>query len=246
MPAYGSQFLGTFAVPGFTAANDTAFVRLVPPYRGNDGAAAIHKVDGSGRQIQPAPRAISHLSSLIYAAAATVHNVVVMRPLNWTYLTAALASAGTAITLANDPGLYSTKFRYGAPLGHLPASTADNAISAGDYVAFQLRDGTWHFSTIASGSGTAVVLTTAVPTVTGGGADAGTVLYFFGVAADVNPQTNLAHHYFTSTASTRVDFLGSNGGALPALNRGDPMLIYSANATAAGFLVGAAGFYLDH
>ena len=241
------EVFGTWAVPSNTANAGTAFDRLIPPYKSGGGGPYLAKVDGNGRLNQPAPAAFSHVSSLIYADTGTSHQVTVMRPLNWTYLTAALASAGTTLALAADPGLYSTAYKYPTPGGHLVASVANNAIAANDYVAFQLRDGSWHYSTVASGSGTAPVLTTAVPTVTGGGADAGTVVYFFGISTDKNPQTNLVHHYWLSLAGTaRLEMLGQgSGGTFAALNRGDPMIIYSANATNAGTLISASGFYAN-
>lgn len=246
MPADGYQKFGGWAVPSNTQTAATVITRLIPPFRAGDGGPYLAKADGNGRAIQPKPQAYTHVTSVIYADTGTAHNVTIMRPLNWTYLTAALAANGTALTLKDDPGLYSTNFRYPLPAGHTVASTANNAIGASDYVAFQLRDGTWYFGTITSGSGTTPVLATAVPNVTGGGADANTIVYFFGIATDVVPQTGLAHHYWTAGAgTTRVELMGQGGGTFTNLNRGDPMIVYSANATAAGVLAGCAGFYAD-
>lgn len=242
----GTEIHGTWAVSGNTASAGTAFYRFVPPYAGGKGGPMTHKVDGNGRMI-PAPRSITHVSSLIYAAGTTAHDVVIMRPLNWTYITEAVTANDTTVVLAADPGAYSTAYKYPLPNGTTkPANVANNAIAGSDYVAFQLRDGTWHVSAVTSVSSLTLTLTTATPNVTGGGCDANTVLYFFGVSTDSNPQTGLPHLYLTSTASTRVSFFSGQGpDSAAALNPGDPLIIYSANASNAGTLICASGYYAD-
>ncbi len=243
----GCEVFGTFAVPANTQTAATVITRLIPPFALGHGGAQVQKVDGNGDRIVPAPRAYTHVTSLSYLDSGTAHQATILRPLNWTYLTAALAANGTALTLAADPGIYSTNYKYPLPNGVTkPASVADNGIGASDYVAFQLRDGSWYFGTITSGSGTAVVLASGVPNVTGGGADKNTVVYYFGVAADLNPQTLVAHHYFLSTAgSARIEFLSAGAGSVPSLNPGDPMIFYSANATNAGTLSSLSGIYAN-
>lgn len=247
MMGVGTEIYGTFAVPASTQNAGTVITRLIPPYALGHNGPQVQKVDGNGKRIAPAPRAYTHVSSLAYLDSGTAHQATIMRPLNWTYLAAALAANGTALSLAADPGVYSTNYKYPLPGGLTkPSGVADNAIAASDYVAFQLRDGSWYFGTITSGSGTSPVLASAVPNVTGGGADKYTIVYFFGVAADLNPQTLLAHHYFLSTAgSARVEFLGQGSGTVPSLNPGDPMIFYSANATNAGTLSSLSGFYAN-
>lgn len=244
----GFEIFRTWAVSGNTATADTAFYRLVEPYPGTGaGGRPLHRVDGNGKRVQPAPGAFTHVSSLIYTAGTTAHDVVVLRPLNWTYLTEAAGVNDTTVVIADDPGVYSTNYRY--PLSGAvtkPTSVADNAIAANDYVAFQRLDGTWHVSTVASVSGLTVTLNTATPNVTGAGAAKYAMVYFFGVAADVNPQTGLAHLAFKSTASTKVEFFAQNGSSSACgLNPYDPLIIYSGNATAAGTLNAASGFYAN-
>jgi hypothetical protein len=170
-----------------------------------------------------------------------------MRPLNWCRIAEAVAANDTTIVIDADPGLYATKYRYPLPGGMTkPINTADNAIAASDYVAFQLLDGTWHISTVASVSSLTLTLDTATPNVTGGGAALDTVLYFFGVAANTNPQTGAAHLSIKSGAGTsRVVLIPEGSGSIPALNPGDPLILYSANATNAGVLT-ACGFYADY
>lgn len=240
------QSWGTWAVPSHTASAGTAFARLIPPYRGT-GGPVIHKVDGNGKMRDYSPRAFTHISQIVYTAAGTAHDVVVMRPLNWTYLTQAMTANDTTAVLAADPGLYATTYKYALPDDQTkPINTADNGIATSDYVAFQLYDGTWHFSTVASVSSLTATLDTATPNVTGGGAAAGTVVYFFGAAANVNPQTGVAHVALTSVVNTRTSLLPDvAAGSISGLNRGDPLIVYSANGTNAGTLNVCCGFYAD-
>jgi hypothetical protein len=248
----GTEILGSWAVSSLTASADTAFARLIPPYAGGKGGPYLHKADGNGKRVEPKPRGITTIASLIYAAGGTVHDVIVMRPLNWTYITEAVAANDTTVVVAKDPGTWATAgvFKYDLPgdASGIPSAIGNNTIAANDYVAFQLRDGTWHVSTVASVSSLTVTLNTATPNVTGGGCAIGTMFYYFGVAADTVPQTGAAHLSLKSVASTRVDLLavaGGGAGVVPALNAGDPLIIYSANATAAGTLHLASGYYLD-
>lgn len=246
--AVGTEIYGTWSVPSNTQTAGTVITRLVPPYAGGKGGPYLHKVDGNGKRAAPAPRAFTHVSGLAYADTGTAHQATVMRPLNWTYTTAATAANATTMVLAADPGAYSTAYAYPLPSGATkPAGVANNAMASGDYVAFQLRDGTWYFGTTTGLSSLTMTLGTAVPNVTGGGCDANTVVYFYGVSTDSNPQTGIAHHYWLSgTGSASREFLGQGGGGtLPSLNPGDPLIFYSANATNAGTLVACSGFYAD-
>lgn len=239
----GSGLLGTWIIPSTTATAGTAFSRLVPAFAGK-GGAFVQKVDGAeARQV---PQAYTHCDQITYTDAGTSHNLALMRPLNWTWITTAVDPNSTAVILDTDPGAYSTAFRYALPGAVTkPAGVANNAIAGNDFVAFQLKDGTWHVSTVASVSSLTLTLTTATPNVTGGGADANTVLYFFGISTDSVPQTGAAHILLKGGAgSTRVNLLPSGHGSFSALNPGDPLLFYSANATGAGIL-DASGFYAD-
>ncbi len=203
-------------------------------------------MDGNGNKRDH--KAYTHITQLIYTGGSTIHNVTVMRPLNWTYITTAVAHNSQTVVLAADPGIYSTNYKYPLPGGVTkPAVGADDGIAGSDYVAFQLKDGSWHVSAVTSVSSLTLTITTATPNVSGGGAAANTVLYFFGAAANVNPQTGAAHLYVNSIASARGSLISDGAGpaAITSLNPGDPLLIYSSNVTAAGFLNACCGIYAD-
>jgi hypothetical protein len=245
-----SEVFGTFATPSKTATAATAFAQLVPPWRGvAGGASKLYKLD-SGRPNWSSRGAFTHITRLFYECGSTIHDVVVMRPLNYAIIRADVAHNAATFVLESDPGLYATvnNYKYGLPpeANGISASVANNAIAAGDYVAYQLRDGTWVLDTVASGTYAALVLTTSTPNVTGGGVEAGTPMFFFGIYTDKDPATGLIHPVYSCKASTRENLLGAGDGAsISSLHPGDPMVVFSGNATAAGFLVTAAGHYAD-
>jgi len=240
---YTNPIFGTFALSSLTQTAGTVIVAGVPPFRGKAGTANRYQLStGKPNWLT----AFTHLTQLVYTAAGTAHDVVVMRPLNWATIAADVAANATAITLDWNPGTYSANYKYDLPAdaNGKPSAVADNNIAANDYVAYQLRDGTWVFDKVASVSGLTLTMTTATPNVTGGGVEAGTALFFFGVAADSDPATGKAHLTINSVASARTDLLNNyGGGTISTLHPGDPLLIYSANATAAGVLSLVTGFY---
>jgi hypothetical protein len=187
------------------------------------------------------------ITCALYTTGPTGHTITLLRPLNFCKITAAIAAGGTAITVDADPGVFSSNYRYPLPTGAVP-SVADNAISTGDFVAYQLSDGTWVFDKIASGTfgGANLVLTTGVPNVTGVTVLANSPLFFFGIQTDTDPATGVAHPGTKTIASTnRVNQFddGAVIGFGNALHPGDPLLLHSNNATDAGSFEGVAGYY---
>jgi hypothetical protein len=241
----GQHIYGTFALPSQTQTAGTAIVAFIPPFRSGAGNPPLaYKLDKN--QVPIWRQGYTHITQLTYTASTTAHTVVVMRPLNYAMITTAVAANSATVVLDADPGSYSTAYRYDLPTAAAgkPSCAANNLIAASDYVAFQLRDGTWHVSAVTSVSGLTLTLTTSTPNVTGGGSDANIPLFFFGASTDTNPQTNAAHVSFLSVASARTDLISNVGfGDVPALNSGDPLLVYSANATAAGTLSSCVGYY---
>lgn len=239
------RVVGDFAIGSQTQTQGTVISALIPPWRGPNGSPPFsYKVTG-GRPNWTSPGAYTYVNQIVYASAGTVHDVVVMRPFNWAVVNGDVAHNATVVNLLTDPGAYSTAFKYGLPgdAGGVVANTADNGIAASDYVAVQLRDGTWHMSLVSSVSSLAVTLTTATPNVSGGGIEDGSILFFFGAPANTNPQTGQAHVKFTTVASTRVLLFDSGSSGIGSLNPGDPLIVYSANATAAGILHSVTGQY---
>lgn len=243
---YGLQVVGTLQGPAGLAGTDaTVQVVLIPPWGGAPGAGRfMYKVTQPNRQFG---EGVTHVTTVCYTTGDTAHKIGIMRPFNYTYLTAAIAANGTGLTIKADPGVYSTNYNYPCP-GGLPVVTADNAIATNDYVAIQLVDGNFHVSKIASGTfgGANLVLTTAVPNITGGGAAIGAPVYFFGqLTTDVNPATNAVNPQTTIALSQTRDktWTDSVGGIVAALNPGDPLLFYSPHTVHLGVLEYIAGFY---
>lgn len=235
----------SFTMGGITASAGTAFTLLVPPSPGASRPAMMQKVvNGRPNWLQSGYTCLDQVS---YLDSGTAHDLVAMRPLNWAVVSGDVAANGTVVTLLTDPGAYATTYKYSLPpeASGLVATVSNNAVAANDYVAVQLRDGTWHTSVVTSVSGLALTLTTAVPNVTGGGVEDGSTLYFFGISTDTNPATGRAHDKFKSGASSaRVELLSTKTGVTyQTYSPGDPILLYSANATNAGILALVAGRY---
>jgi hypothetical protein len=265
----GSGIFGGWSVGSSTASAGTAFSQLIPPDSCTidpNGGCSVFPIGGPvsgsmnpnllstvrragwfGSQGSPAIGAL-HLTDLVYSTGNTAHAIALLQPLNWTYTTATSAQNTTTITLAYDPGKYSTAFAYGN--GAFQASVADNLIANTDYVATQLADGTWFSSKVSAFNTTTLVLTlvTATPattTNTAGGILINTPVFFFGQASDVNPATGSAHWATTTVVNTtRQAIIGRDTmGGFTALRAGDPVLFLSPNTTGAGSLDYAAGAF---
>src|SRR5215813_9036220 len=140
--------LGTFSVGRTTQTAGTAIVQLIPPWPGPIGAApAAFSYSRAGASWLVSPNfGVPHVTSLNVLQGSTAHTFWLAKPKNFTYFLSALAVNTTLIpnaALAGDPGVYSTNYLYPTPGGVPPGQVADNAIAAGDYVAYQLADGTW-------------------------------------------------------------------------------------------------------
>lgn len=239
--------LGTFESGNRPTANGgTAFTWLIQPWMGGPGRSrGLFQAQTSPKNLG---RGVAHVEKVVYTTQATAHLIGFLRPLNFTYFKVALAKQTTAIpdtTLFDDPGVYSTNYKYDGTLSTGTAAVADNAIAAGDYVVYQLDDGTWQLDTIASGTfGSSLTLTTGTPNVTGGGCAAGSPFYFFGVVTDKDPATGHTPPQ-TNIAANQGGAVWGSGmyGVCSALHPGDPLIFYSPNTTTAGFLEYLCGYY---
>lgn len=237
----------TFSVGTNTATGGTAFASLVPPSPGGGIAPILYGADANHRAnwAQGPAASRAHVTCLLYTTGTTAHKVAILRPFNWTTLAAAAAGGQKVVNLADDPGVYSTNYKYPTPGNVAPSQVGDNGIAASDYVAYQVADGTWVLDTVNSVSSLAVTLTTNLPT---GGALAGAALFFFGAVSDKDPATGQVNWQTTTTASTnRQSLVPDNiAGGVQALHPGDPLVFYSPNGTAAGTLDHLSGFYARH
>lgn len=241
--------LGHFMIPSTTANAGTAFAAKVEPYAGYPGARLMYKLISGRPNWLAYGGAYTVLDSIAYADTGTAHSLVVMRPLNWAVVNGDVAHNATGVTLLTDPGAYTTSGSFKYPTtpesAGIPATVATNTIAGSDYIMVQLRDGSWHMSTVASVSSLTLTLTTATPNVSGGGIEDGSILFFFGVAADTNPNDGKAHLALTAGAgSTKIELVasGKSDVGIRSFFPGDPMILYSANASNAG-TVTAAGHY---
>ena len=175
--------------------------------------------------IPPQSGSIIRLTSWVYTAAGTVHDLLFMRALNQVETTAAAAAAATTIVLDS-------------------ATFCGQTIAANDYVVTENADGT-HTSHLVSALAT---LTITVPSLAKA-INSGAKVWIMGAPADTS-----YHSTLKSIASTRlelVDYLSGiaqggfdDGTSYARTGTGDPVLLYSANGTAAGILNRASARYV--
>lgn len=236
MPSSEMLLFASFPIPRQTQTAGTAIVSLVP---GRKGRKTI-------------------LTKLRYTSGGTAHTLTVLKEKARCKLAVAAAGAATSLIVDRDPGKYSTDptmggagtYAAGVPLGRgITPSTADNAIAANDYIAFELADGTPAFAkvtAVATDSATGRVTLT-VAAISAAGANVGAQVWFFGVAGDTDPQTNAVDQALKPTVSTATDFPNTSAvGTEPVeISRRmfSPLLVYSDNITAAGTLEEGSASY---
>lgn len=240
-----------FAITPPATAFGTVVTQLIEPGPNLKGARLLYSTAATGgRPNWTEQGSFAHITDLIVTCSTTANIIYIMRPQNWTTIKTALAKNATAITLTDDPGVYSTNYRYQLPgqtwnppgtNNSVGPAVADDAIAAGDYVAYQLADGRWVLDKIASGTfaGANLVLTTGTPNITGATVAANSPLFLFGQFGDTHPQTGTVHLIRTPIISTnQQNLLASAGSAVSAgngvaaLNPGDPIMLYNPNAAA--------------
>lgn len=157
----------------------------------------------------------ARVASLGYTSGATANSFFGMRPIGRSNITQAQTTSDSTLTLVSDP------------------SAPGNTIAAGDQVVYgPCVDGTFRRAQVnTSGwNGTSKVLTFTAALA----ANVNTTckVYNFGINTDTNPTDSLAHPELPVVASsTNVISLPNAGFAGYA--KGDPLLIYNPNATAA-------------
>ncbi len=163
------------------------------------------------------------LSEILYTAAATAHTLSLMYPGSSTgcknTASVAAAAAQKDITVTNNP-----------------LDPAGNAAAAGDWVAYQDATGVWNFDTVANVVGKVVTMSN---NIVAAGIAAGGLVRFFGVAADLN----CAQLACGANATTEY---GNGRLVWVHLDKSEPLILQSNNATNAGFLLNALFLYLDN
>jgi hypothetical protein len=259
MSLVAANIIDSFTVSGTTQSLGTVITAFVPPYTGaKGGPRKLFTVDtsqpvfsGSANYGKPnwwgSGDCFTHVTDFNVQSLTTQHTWVIMRPLNWSYFTAAIAKNTTAIPntgLKWDPGVYSTKYAYPTPGGTAVPAIADAAISSTNkYVMYQLSDGTWKLDTITSGTfGSSLTLTTGTPNITGITIPQYSPLFYFGASSLSDPATGV-NTVFYPTISTTQQLQSNLASLFNTLHRGDPLVFLNANATAADILSGAWGVY---
>ncbi len=247
------QPLGSFSIPRKAGSSTTAYTQLIPPFGGLAGTPLSTRSPSQGTASRTGR---IHVTSLRYDTPTNAHVIGLMRPLNYTTFAADAATSQAVVALTADPGVYSAGgYRYGLPNGQTAPATADNPIGANDWCVYQSADGTWHADTVASGTGTAITMTTNLPT---GGVKAGGLFYYFGIITDTDPATNALQ--WQATIQAAASGVGVSSAAIPVgvfwiqdpngffntYHDGDPALFYSPGTTAAGNLEVLCGVYAKH
>ncbi|MDE2101451.1 MAG: hypothetical protein KGL39_29670 [Patescibacteria group bacterium] len=239
------QSLGSFSVGRKTAALNTAFAVLIPPYGGGGQAPGIGNVGlPGGSAAKPRPlTGVPHITSFILDTGGTAHTLTILRPMNYTWFSADAAAAQAVVALTADPGSFSTAYNYPLANGQTAPDAANDLIGSGDYCVYQDAKGRWVLDTATEGYGAtvagSVTMTANLPT---GGVKAGGLFYLLGQAADLDPATGLAHLQFDTTVSARLSYTDPNG-LWCGLHPGDPLVIYNPNGTAADIFQLVSGFY---
>lgn len=168
------------------------------------------------RGIAPMRGNLTRLTTLHYVSLGTAHTLTVLKSLGRTTLAAAAAASQAVVVLRSDPG------------------PSTNLLATSDYCALRQNDGTMLFGTVTWVLGT---LTATFGSNLTAAASAGSDFWMFGVAADQTDYT------FKPTVSTRTIYSDPISGIMTSGNVDEPLLIYSNNATAAGVIDLAAGYY---
>lgn len=166
------------------------------------------------------------LTSLVYTAAGTVHDLVIMRCIDSTTLTTNDDAAATVLSF--------TKVTFN-----------DETLANGDYLLIEHGVGDYGLHVVSSVSSLDVTLTAGLAKAVVSGA----TVWMFG-----HPSNEAAYHVtLKSIASTRQEFNSSTGGLCETgynkgtysrTGLGDPLMFYSANGTAAGILNWGSGVYV--
>jgi len=226
---------------GNTAAGATAFAAIVPPepiglYTA-DAALTRFYVGNAPNQLSPPSR--THITGFTYQTGANSHKITLLRPKGWTTAASAAAKNTGTLNLTDDPGLYATAGRYRFRGDGVLPCTVNNGIATNDFFAYQLADGTWLFS-----KGTVSTLAVTITTLpnAGGGILAGAVVFWFGAPGDIDPATGIADPSIQTLAAVEKTYSDAVS-FWESLQHGVPLIMYSDNATAQGWLSNISGYY---
>lgn len=189
--------------------------------------------------IPPMKGLVGRISRFVYNSGATVHTVTILRPIGRTNFTADAAAGQAVINITAEPGISGDTTRNTA--GY-PQGVTANLLAANDLVAIREKDGVTRLYTVSSRSSLAITLTgnlTAGVLYQGQGSGASKVtcdLWNFGVLADLDPSTGLAHSILAPVASAITTHTDGFGGVACSERADEPILIQSSNGTNQGYI----------
>jgi hypothetical protein len=241
--------IASWSRPGQTQTAGTAIYVGIPPSPGARGSSpyfySYSSTNGPKWLSDGGGIGVAHISQAIITSGSTAHTWYCLRPKNFTTINEAVTKNDTTIVMADNPGTYSTNFKYPLPPGvsGVPGVAADNTPASGDYCCFQLDNGSWHFSLISSLSTLTLTIATGTPNVDGSTAAVGRILFFFGAGGDTDPATNETDPTLLPPVSATTIFGTAGEPILSAHRPGDPLVLVNANATAASTLAALSGYY---
>lgn len=147
------------------------------------GDSAPQATDNAGNVltclVPPDPQGIyyTHLLTLQYTVGTSSHTITILREMGRTTLPNGATQGQNQIVVFNDPG---------NPMGGLKATShlSPDPVAIGDWIAFQLPDGTIWFDQVALVAGLTWTLNHNLPL---NGAIASAIVWWFGQIGDTNP-----------------------------------------------------------
>lgn len=168
--------------------------------------------------VPPVEGLFARVLEYVYTAAGTAHTLTLMRPIGQAKAAAAALAGQAVLVLDSQPATNS--------------GLATNDVAANDWMAWENTDGTYSFDKVASVSGLSVTMTSNLPKAVAQGKR----VWMFGLTTDLNTD-GYAHPAAPLTASTTTAVVNTGvgeAGVASTLRGGEPMLLQSDNATAAG------------
>lgn len=188
-----------------SATAGTAYYAVIPPYAPPNAAGVPTWT----------PSYVTRICQLQYTCGNTANGFYVMRPIGRTTVAAAATTSVAAVTLAADP------------------SPSGNTIAAGDQVVMQYADGTFRRTQVNTSGWDSTNL---ILTFTGNlpaNVAAGAQMWMFGVNTDTDPTTGSAFPVIPTTVNTNNTAVVFGPSGMGGVQKGDPLLVYNPNATAA-------------
>jgi hypothetical protein len=203
-------FKGSFSLGTATQTANTVITSFIPPHSN---------------------RFRTRITSVDYRCGSTINVLSFLRPLGETTVAAAVAEAGTTITLTANPGV------------------TGNAAASNDWFAVKLVDGRYQYGTFTLSSLTATVTAVAADT---GGIAAGAKFWWFGLPADtgnlqITPAASTTRTYFDPVSGIFTTGLPSSLYDEDIYDNrsgfGDPVIVHCPNATAQCWIDRISGYY---